>query len=51
MAEGLVFSVQTGNQLINSLLAGYKTLVSCDKTTMSCDKNVELLNNVTCRTT
>ena len=27
-----------GNQLINSLLTGYKTHVSCNKTSMSCDK-------------
>ena len=41
----------TGNQLINSLLTGYKTHVSCDKTSMSCDKNIEVLNELTCRAT
>ena len=37
-SEGLVFSVRAGNQLINSLLTGYRAHVSCDKASMSRDK-------------
>ena len=52
MAEGSVFfSTDRIYQFINSLLTGYKTFVSCDRTSMSRDKNVELLNDLTCRTT
>ena len=40
-----------GNQLINSLLTGYKIFMSYDKISMSRDKKVDLINNVTCRTT
>ena len=52
MTEGLAFfSTDPGNQLINSLLTGYKLHALWDKTFLSRDKNVELLNDVTCRTT
>ena len=46
-----IFQYGPGKQLINSPLTGYKTRVSCDKASMLHDKNVELLNDVTCRTT
>ena len=46
-----IFQYGPGNQLINSLLTGYKTHVSCDKISMSRDKNVDLLNDVSCRAT
>ena len=51
MTEGLVFQYGPGNQSINSLLTGYKILVSCDKISMSCDKKVNVLNDVTSRAT
>ena len=35
-----IFQYGPGNQLINSLLTGYKTFLSCDKTSMSRNKNV-----------
>ena len=49
-----IFQYGPGNQLINSLLlilTGYKIHVSCDKISMSRDKNVDLLDDVTCRAT
>ena len=46
-----IFKYGPGNQLINSLLTGYKTHVSCDKASVSRNKNLELLNGVTCCTT
>ena len=56
MTEGLLFpqeyfSTWTKEPVNNSLLTGYKMHVSCDKTSMSHDKNVDWLNDVTCRTT
>ena len=46
-----IFQYGPGNQLINSLLTGYKILVSYDKISVSRDKKVNLLNDVTCRAT
>ena len=46
-----IFQDGPGNQLINSLLTGYKILVSCDKISKSHDKKVNLLKDVTCRVT
>ena len=37
-----IFQYGPGNQLINSLLTGYKILVSCDKISMSRDKKGQL---------
>ena len=39
-----IFQYGPGNQLINSLLIGYKTHVSCDKHLRRATKNVEILN-------
>ena len=46
-----IFQYRPGNQLINSLLTGYKTHLLCDKISMSRDKNVKILNDVTFRMT
>ena len=40
-----IFQYGPGNQLINSLLTGYKTHVSCAKTSLLRDKNAELLSD------